>query len=565
MRTGNCAWIAVLFLPCLLFWSPAGYPDEPMGQPLGKQIAIKASAPSLNKKTGLSTLRLVLTNRTRNPKLTFLSPLALLVTGVNRPDVTLANGAGQTSAGLAYVSVPVPRAGLKPGKSAKVILRFNNPGRKKFKPSYAVYSGLASAVNFGTNSGAIGVLALPNQRIVFVPSGTGIRPVSVESAGNAKAAASPTPAGASSSVALSFPADACTVDLAALKVICVGFDSTRIAILDVSTYINTLSVADIKVSEFESGAPDTSLSFSGGSCILCGIAADPGDNRYIVAANDGYRVYAYGAGSPSAVYPIPVNENFSYDPSRNRIIAAEYQTASGSATRAFNIVDLNKGKVYRWTKDTSSCADLGSADTGCAAQYQEVDSTAVDLSTGMAAMIFEHSTAVAMIDLGQAAFDDGASSFTAPAFYTDSPSGAQQSGIAASTTGNYLFTSEELGDSHVGALQLPAASGSGGTFPPVTPNAVFIDLSAVPNPECAGSAYNSYSFETKGDPHGLALYTGLIGGKQTGLVIDSSNACAALVDLAGLLATQRDPANSTQVAASVDLKAAGIVRFVNLQ
>lgn len=207
------------------------------------------------------------------------------------------------------------------------------------------------------------------------------------------------------------------------------------------------------------------LSFSGGSCVLCGVAADPGDRRFIVAANDGYRVYTYAALTPSATptYAIPVNENFSYDSARNRIIAAEYES-QGSA-RALNVVDLNKGKVYRWTKSTDSCSDLGSSDPYCQAAYAEVDSSAVDLSTGIVALVFEHSKAIALIDLGQAVFDDGTGTFTAPSYYATSPAAPDQSGATASTTGNYLFTIEELGDSHAGVLQLPAVSGSGSAFP----------------------------------------------------------------------------------------------------
>lgn len=562
-------WLFVFFACALLFWSIPGHPDEAQGDPLSSKILkLTAPTPQYNRKKGTYVTNVTLTNRTRKPKLTFFGPLGLFVTGINPPDATLVNATGHTSNGQAYVAVPLPDQGLKSGKKQRVRLEFNNPSRKRLKVSYAVYGGIASSANFATGSGAIGVLATNGARVAFVPDGTSIRPVLLDGKrnianGRAIAAAPVANAGPASGLGLSFSADACTVDAAALKVICVGFRSTRIALLDVSVFVSSLRTSDITVSEFDSGAPNVRLGFSGGGCVLCGVAADPGDRRFIVAANDGYRVYSYGSAAPT-VYNIPVNENFSYDSARNQITAAEYDTVSSRTPRALNIVDLNKNKVYRWTGNTASCTDLGTATSSCQARA-DLDSTTVDLSTGVIALIFEHSTAVALIDMGQAIFEDATLTFAAPARYIEAGSAApDQSGGAASTTGNYLFTAEELGDSNVGVMQLPAASGTGGVFPAVTPNPVYIDLSDAANPECAGNGSSAYRFRTKGDPHGVALFTGLVDGKQTGLLIDSSNSCAGLVDLAALLAAPRDPAKSTAVSPTVDLRASGIVRFVKL-
>ncbi len=72
-----------------------------------------------------------------------------------------------------------------------------------------------------------------------------------------------------------------------------------------------------------------------------------------------------------------------------------------------------------------------------------------------------------------------------------------------------------------------------------------------------------YRFVGKGDPHGLSLYVGLDNG-QRGLVIDASNRCAALLDLAGL----RDAPRSAGDPNAFDTALAAVralVRFVVLK
>jgi hypothetical protein len=546
------------------------FADEPIGTPLGKQIKITSNL-SYNQKRGAYVAKVVLKNQ-KNSKTTFRGSLALLVQSINKPGISLANASGQTSAGLGYVEVPLPAQGLKPGKTTKkVTLIFKSSDRKKpknLKIRYAAYLGLASSANFGSSSGAFGVLALNNARIVFIPTGTTIKPVLLESANGVSIKAKPIETKITEKVGptLNFSADACTVDSAALKLICVGYDSTKIALLDLSKFVSTFTASDIVVSEFDSGAPNTRLSFSGGSCTICGVAADTGENRFIVAANDGYRVYSYASSAATGVFPIPVSENFAYDSVRNRIIAPEYEPAPGSTNRVFNIVNLNNNKVYRWNKSTSSCSDLGSQTSTCSGARAEIDSAAVDLATGIVQLIFEFRPAVAMIDMGQASFDEATQTFLAPSFYTeaDAPRVSIAGAGAASATQNYLFLSEEFGASETGVMRLPATSGTGGAFPAVNPNPVFVDLRAISNPECSSSG-SVYAFATKGDPHGLALFTGLIGGKQTGLLIDSSDRCAALIDLAGLHGTLRNASDPTQVDASIDLRASNFVRFIKLQ
>jgi hypothetical protein len=138
-----------------------------------------------------------------------------------------------------------------------------------------------------------------------------------------------------------------------------------------------------------------------------------------------------------------------------------------------------------------------------------------------------------------------------------------QSAAATSSSGNYLLTAEELSqNSVIGVMKMPASSSSSDNFPsPFDPNPVYIDLSATSNSECASSG-TTYSFDTKGDPHGVGLFTGL--NSEIGILIDYYDECAALIDLKGLYEAQRSSSNSAQVNSSVDLRATQIVRFVKL-
>jgi hypothetical protein len=73
----------------------------------------------------------------------------------------------------------------------------------------------------------------------------------------------------------------------------------------------------------------------------------------------------------------------------------------------------------------------------------------------------------------------------------------------------------------------------------------------------------SYFFFGKMDPHGLGLYAGVDQG-QRGLIVDSSNSCAAVVDLAAMLAAPRLAADPNAIdTTNSAVKAA--VKFVKLQ
>ncbi len=373
---------------------------------------------------------------------------------------------------------------------------------------------------------AYGVLGTANSRVTFIPSENQIIPVILESLANAKSNG-PAP------FKLSFNADSCTIDSQTLKAICIGYGSSKIAILDLTKFATTLNAADIQVpTEIDTGIGRTTNIYSGGECGLCGVAADVGKSRYVVGGVGGFRVYQYGKMTPDAIYNIPVGENFGFlaqPTSTSYILAPEYATTA-NRTRKLRVINVETGKTYTWDKNTDSTTDLGT-DAGFIAN-QEIDAVAVDWKTKIIALTGERDNRFLLIDFAQAVFNDTTGTFSAP-FQATAPNDSnlnRLSDVAITTSGNLLLGHSEL-SSEIGALQLPTASGTQGTFAKGTGVLGYVDLNASNLDRSAcGTGYYFYG---KGDPHGLSLYTAL-DTTQKGLIIDDKNACAAIVDLVGL-------------------------------
>lgn len=394
-----------------------------------------------------------------------------------------------------------------------------------------------------TGTTAYGILGTSKARIAFVAAGASVVPVLVEgsgrvtgsAAGRAQAhAAAPT----APSVALTFTASACAVDSNDLKGICIGFGSAKIAVLDLKTFATTLDTTDITVTEFDSGAGDTPNSYSGGSCILCGVAPDVGKKRYVVGGAGGFRVFAYGSRTATVVYDLPVGENFAFLPQStgtSYVIAPEYEPSS-LAQRKLRVIDLDKGKAYVWTRNTDSAADLGPDSESF--QRSEVDAAAVDLTTKMIALSTESSADFLLVDFAQAVFDENAQTFSAPfslALPAPNSSLSRLTDVAISTTGSILLSHGEAA-SNLGVTLLPKAAGKAGQFPTGLGALGTFDLNDVnfDRSPCG----SGYLFTGKFDPHGLGLFAGLDKG-QRGLIVDADNTCAAVIDLAVLTAAPR--------------------------
>jgi len=412
-----------------------------------------------------------------------------------------------------------------------------------------------------TATAAYGVLGTSTARIAFVPSPGGVTPLLLENIGTKTVSwgAGIEIPGIPPTVPFTFPVSACTVDSKALKGVCIGFDSRQIGVMDLSKFITSLQISDIGRDEFDSGVGSVATKFSGTSCLLCGVAADVGRQRFVISGTGGFRVFNYDSKTAAAVYDIPIGENFAFLPQgtgASYIIAPEYEPKGGN--RKLRVVNMDTGITYVWDKNTDSPADLGPA--GSAFEKSEVDAAAVDINTKMIVLSNEDNGDFMLVDLNQAVFDNTALTFSAPfAFAKPNPATtvARLTDIAISTAGNILLSHGESA-SNIGVTQLPITLGTDGSG---IGSLGVLDLNdpVLDRTPCGAS----YAFVGKGDPHGLSLYTGL-NDSQRGLVIDASNSCAAVLDLMGLRNAPHSPTDPN----SIDTSSAAVrsmVRFIKLK
>ncbi len=428
-----------------------------------------------------------------------------------------------------------------------------------------------STSNPNTTSGSLATVAAGNQTLVFVPNGSAVVVATLE-AGAPPALTLPEELtkAAIISTPISFTVDSCSVDVTDLKLVCVGYDSSKVAIINIAVYVSniiaglTASASDLTEFEVDLGNSGSIASFSGGNCINCGVLTDAGDHRFIVSSQDGYRVLDYtGAILKSYLSDLSaspamslVTENFTYDAVNNRIISPEYDTANNFLW----VIDLASDKVYRWTnRMVDVLVDAANGLTGFNSVFSfgfEADSAAYDSSTGVLALADESANGLLTVNLNVAVYDGATNTFTAP--YTVNPMddvGSRLPGIAAESSNHYLFMEEELGGDGVGVAALPTVAGSGDTL--VT-NYIW---ATIPSPQVTCAA--DFFWANAGDPHGLALYTSVISGRSKGLLINGTKDCAAIIDLKGLLDSAKT-VGTNKADPSVDLVAAGIISFVAL-
>lgn len=394
-------------------------------------------------------------------------------------------------------------------------------------------------------SGGLATLATKDDVIAFMPVGTNVLAVSLKKGSQVASVGSVLAQAVSvQAIALTFSVDSCAADATALKVVCVGYNTSQIAVLSV-----TISGSNITVTAAEYDLQNTTYAnFSGGSCLNCGVLTDPGDNRFIVSSGDGYRVVDY-TGTILASYLNATGrdlwtENFAFDPTRNLIISPEY----GTSNQYLWVINIDTGKIYRWNLSMTD-SQIPNAPTSLTA-----DAATVDFNTGVIAISDESQKFLLLINLAKATFDSASGTFSAPAAYVDiSGVATRLPGMAAEPTKHLVFLEEEFGTG-IGAARLPSSTPSG------APSLGDYVGATMPAPNATGC--NSF-WSNVGDPHGLALFADLVNGRPMGLLIDDSKSCLAIIDLEKLLNAPRASGTNT-VDPTYDLIANGVVKFYGL-
>ncbi len=208
--------------------------------------------------------------------------------------------------------------------------------------------------------------------VAFVPAGAGLASVVVAAGGVLQSSRSKAQVTRATTTPAPLPItpvpDECAPDLVHAQLYCMSFSSNVVSIVSYNPS-NVLAPPTL-AGQVTTDAPTAGVSFSGATCIICGIAFDPKDDAYIVATANGYELWSTspGATAPLKTLPAPISENFGYNAITDQIFSAWYGNDTFDATPAYSgldVIDVASGN--RYTLDDPSLSpsypDAGAVDT----------------------------------------------------------------------------------------------------------------------------------------------------------------------------------------------------------
>jgi hypothetical protein len=357
-------------------------------------------------------------------------------------------------------------------------------------------------------SSSLGVLVQSTNATVYAPQGAwgsgsaAVKVVPIETVSGIGTGGAPV------SVTTGSVPNSCSSNSQTGETVCVG-NNTDVFLITGTTLSSTV----------HSGA-DATQSFSGGSCMNCGVVVDSTINKALISLGlsaggpGGYQLLDLG-GTPAFEAPIPAgtrtSEDVSIDPVRHLVLSP------------------NEGSLYQIVNITSATAALFNNQR----EDGRYDSAAEDCTTGIALSTIEGTGKLFIADLKQAVFTPGT-----PGTWTDTGSQVQDfpefAGFAAGTNGIAVapgthlgIVTGEFGGNLEGVIQLPATSGTG------TPAVVDWVAFTVPN------LPNTSSWSQGFDPHTVTAYVSPNSKKAFGVLENGDFSFVAIVDLHGLLSAPR--------------------------
>ena len=358
-------------------------------------------------------------------------------------------------------------------------------------------------------SSSLGVLVQGTNATVYAPQGNwdsgaaAVNVVPIETSGGIGTGGAPT------TVVTGSVPNSCSSNSTTGTTVCTG-NNTDVFVINGSTLSSTVT----------SGATSTQ-SFSGGSCMNCGVVVDSTTNKALITIGlssggpGGYQFLDLASNTFEA--PIPAggetSEDVSIDPVRHLVLSpneqGNYQLVNiTTATPAlFNNVDFATGGAP--------------------------DSAGEDCTTGIALSTLEGTGNLYIADLTQAVFTPGS-----PGTWTDTASQTQvfpefidfsagTNGIAIAPGTQLGIVTGEFGGNIEGVIQLPATSGSG--VPAVVDWVSFV----VPN------LPNESAWSEGFDPHTVTAYVSPNSHKAYAVLENGDFSFLAVVDLQGLLSAPR--------------------------
>jgi hypothetical protein len=393
-------------------------------------------------------------------------------------------------------------------------------------------------------SSSIGILVQKTNVTAYAPKGSwgacspsnGIGVVPLEtSAGLGKG-------GAATTITTTKLVNSCSCNSNTGQTVCVAND-TDVFLVSGTTLNKTLT----------SGATG-SASFSGGSCMNCGVVVDSTTNTAVVAmglsggpAGSGYQ--SLDLATNTFATPIQsgkgISEDIAIDPIRQLIL-------SPAESGFYEIV---KQKPAPAVFDNQIVPIPTPTPKGAPAVSSDLDSAGEDCTTGIALSTDEGTGNLFIADLTQAKFTAGTpnGTWSAPSQFQNFPEfvplGAGTSGIAVAPGTHFALVTGEFGGNVTGVVQLPATSGSG--IPAVVDWVSFIMPS-----DPSGAMWSQGC-----DPHTATAYVSPNSHKAFGVLGNGSFTFLGVADLEGILKAKRT-AGTHVVDPTLDLVGLGLVTFI---
>jgi hypothetical protein len=258
--------------------------------------------------------------------------------------------------------------------------------------------------------------------------------------------------------------------------------------------------------------------FSGGGGFVNGIVADPEHNQAILAVWNGFAYIDLKTKTVTGFTVTAPSENYGFDSVRELVLApfydctqsldqngmppaicSTYVAGNGMPMMAgLNVIRLVGDAGIPYTYQNPNAADPTNP------VGTKPDSASIDTATGLAVVPDEGGGTQYILDMSKATYDDTGHTFTAP---VKSSIFLSETGVAVESSSHLAFWESEY-SSGVAAVDLNAAYNSGGI--PVE--------AQMPSPPPGTNSWSNL-----GDPHGVAVTTGIQSGSPVGFVVDDSS------------------------------------------
>lgn len=262
----------------------------------------------------------------------------------------------------------------------------------------------------------------------------------------------------------------------------------------------------------------SSQAFSGGSCIVCGVVADPLADQFIFDTASGYFIFDVRQNQIVQTVSDHPAENFGYDPVFREIVNPFYTPAFNPTVEGVDIISLAANSI-------ATISDLPST-------IFKPDGATVDYTTHIAVVANEAETApvgsLTFLNLGSASLATNGSTAIPLSTYTFPEASSVCSGginssewtmLAADPNTHLLFFANEFSNC-AGVLDLPPIQSDGAPSAAAT-----VRFGAMP------TSPDGQPWENSHDPHGTAVFVSVVDGHSYGFLTRLDGLYVARIDL----------------------------------